>query len=87
MPLIFPACILHKIQGKWYSYKETKQIFLERIDAWEAGRIVTLVQSLEDHSSSGLQHRPGPDEVETKSMAKRFDAMVKDGKLCPAVRI
>jgi len=86
MPLIFPACILHKIQGKRYSYKETKQIFLERMDAWEAGRFVTLVRSLESHSSSGLRQRPGPDEVETESMAKRCDAMVKDGKLRPAIR-
>jgi len=33
IPLIFPACILHKRQGKRYSYKETKQIFLERMNA------------------------------------------------------
>ena len=42
-PLIFPACILHKMHGKKYTYHETKNIFNQRMDAWEAERIVTLV--------------------------------------------
>jgi len=33
MPLIFPAYIFHKC----------REIFLERMDAWETGSIVTLI--------------------------------------------
>ena len=66
--------------------KETKAIFKQRMDDWEAGYTVTLVRSLEEHASCGLRMRPVVDKLETELMPRRFAAMVKNGKLWLAVR-
>ena len=47
---------------------------------------MTLIRSIEEHSDCRLRRRPGSDEMGEESMARHFDAMVKNGKLRPAVR-
>ena len=56
------------------------------MDKWEQGQIVNLIRFIEEHSDCGLRRRPGIDETEEESMARRFNAMVKNGKLRPAIR-
>ena len=90
---IFAACILHKIRGRPFSFAQTKRVMAQRMDAWEAGRLATLVKSIESHApggSSWMPRRGGPDTTDEDlldSKARRFDALVRGGKMRSAVRM
>ncbi|KAL7530987.1 LOW QUALITY PROTEIN: hypothetical protein ACHAWF_003589 [Thalassiosira exigua] len=91
--LVFAPCILHKIRGRRFDWKETRAIIAQRMDAWEAGKICTLVKSVESHAQGGsgwLPRRAGPDTTDEgvlNSKARRYGVLIREGQLRSAVRM
>ena len=89
--LCFPAFMLIKqFDGRNRNAKAVKELLSQRLDLWEEERYSALLRSVTDVWNRGNGTGRGVRRKENKtdtSDAKKFDAMVKDGKLSAAMRM
>ena len=83
--LCFPACILQMLRGVRRTAGEIKIMLEERMNTWEKRWNRTLVKSVEDqwNQDNVVLHAP---KTDVESVGRRFDGLIKDGKLRATIR-
>ena len=89
--LCFPALMLIKqFDGRNRNARAVKDLLSQRLDLWDEGRYSALLKSVTDvwnrGNGTGSGVRRNENNKDT-SVAKKYDAMVKDGKLRNAMRM
>ena len=84
--LVFAPCILQKVRNK-KTYAKTKPLIKGRLDAWVAGRNLTLVKEVEDAAQEDGWGTPHDRAFELETTGRKYNAMVKGGCISSAVRM
>ena len=84
--LLFAACILRKKKDCKFA-SEIKPLIWSRLSLWKAGKHAALVKGVEDGIMEDGWGAGANGEFNLDSAGARYNAMVKTGKIRPAVRI
>ena len=86
-PLVFQACILQQVCGI-NRFHDVKLVIWGQLDAWDAGRYLTLVKAVEEANLDigGDGGRTRVRREDTTLMARKYHNMVLGGKVRAAAR-
>ena len=84
--LNFAPCILRKARNK-KAYAKTKPLIKGQLAAWKAGQYLALVIEIEDDAQEDGWGTPHYQKFELDSAGRKYDAMVKDGRIKSAAKI
>ncbi len=85
-PLIFAACILRKVRNVAH-FAEVKPLVWWRLNAWEEGQFVGLVNGVEEEALICGFGAGRHGEFAVESAGRRFNSMVLSGKVLAAIRM